>query len=103
MLLSSMGFSLMAMFVKLAGDISAIQKTFIRNVVSMIIGFGFVIYYKERLFGKRENQKYLLLRSTLGAIGVILNFYAIDHLVLSDADMLNKMSPFITIIFAAIR
>src|SRR5690625_4301602 len=35
-------------------------------------------------------------------IGVILNFYAIDHLVLADADMLNKMSPFITIIFAAI-
>jgi len=27
MLLSSMGFSLIAMFVKLAGDISAIQKT----------------------------------------------------------------------------
>src|SRR5690625_926003 len=102
MLLSSMGFSLMAMFVKLAGDISAIQKTLIRNGVSMIIAFGFVMYYKERLFGKKENQKYLLLRSTLGAIGVILNFYAIDHLVLSDADMLNKMSPFITIIFAAI-
>ena len=102
MLLSSMGFSLMAMFVKLSGDISAIQKTLIRNGVSMIIAFGFVIYYKERFFGKKENQKFLLLRSVLGAIGVILNFYAIDHLVLSDADMLNKMSPFITIIFAAI-
>src|SRR5690625_4836563 len=102
MLLSSMGFSLMAMFVKLAGDISAIQKTLIRNGVSMIIAFGFVMYYKERLFGKKENQKYLLLRSALGAAGVLLNFYAIDHLVLSDADMLNKMSPFITIIFAAI-
>lgn len=102
MLLSSMGFSLMAMFVKLSGDVSAIQKTLIRNGVSMIIAFGFVIYYKERFFGKKENQKFLLLRSVLGAIGVILNFYAIDHLVLSDADMLNKMSPFITIIFAAI-
>ena len=77
MLLSSMGFSLMAMFVKLAGDISAIQKTLIRNGVSMIIAFGFVMYYKERLFGKKENQKYLLLRSTLGAIGVILNFFTI--------------------------
>src|SRR5690625_1656212 len=102
MLLSSMGFSLMAMFVKLAGDISVIQKTLIRNGVSMVIALGFLIYYKERFFGKKENQKYLLLRSTLGAIGVILSFYAIDHLVLSDADMLNKMSPFITIIFAAI-
>jgi len=102
MLISSMGFSLMAMFVKLAGDISSIQKTLIRNAVSMVIAFGFVVYYKERLLGKKENQKFLLLRSVLGAAGVILNFYAIDHLVLSDADMLNKMSPFITIIFAAI-
>lgn len=92
----------MAMFVKLSGDISSIQKTLIRNGVSMIIAFGFVIYYKASLFGKMENQKYLLLRSVLGAIGVILSFYAIDHLVLSDADMLNKMSPFVTIIFAAV-
>lgn len=102
LLLSSLGFSMMAMFVKLSGDINTVQKTFLRNVVSMVIAFGFVIYYKESLLGKKENQKYLLLRSTLGLIGVLLNFYAIDHLVLSDADMLNKMSPFITIIFAAI-
>lgn len=102
MLLSALGFSLMAMFVKMSGDISAIQKTLLRNVVSMVIAFGFVVYYKESFFGKRENQKFLLLRSVLGMIGVILNFYAIDHLVLADADMLNKMSPFITIIFAAV-
>src|SRR5699024_2812048 len=92
----------MAMFVKLSGDVHTMQETFFRNAVSMVIAFGFVVYNKERLFGKKENQKYLLLRSTLGLIGVLLNFYAIDHLVLSDADMLNKMSPFITIIFAAI-
>lgn len=102
LLLSALGFSLMAMFVKLSGDVPTVQKTLFRNAVSMVIAFGFVVYYKERFFGKRENQKYLLLRSALGAIGVLLNFYAIDHLVLSDADILNKMSPFITIIFAAI-
>ena len=28
------------------------------------------------------------------------NFYAVDHLVLSDASMLNKMSPFFVIIFS---
>lgn len=102
LLISAMGFSLMAMFVKLSGDIPTVQKTLFRNAVSMVIAFGFVKHYKARLFGKKENQKTLLLRSSLGAVGVLLNFYAIDHLVLSDADMLNKMSPFITIIFAAI-
>src|SRR5690625_3192328 len=93
---------MMSVFVKLSGDVNSIQKTFIRNGVSMIIAACFVMYYKERFIGKKENQKYLFLRSFLGLIGVILSFYAIDHLVLSDADMLNKMSPFITIIFAAI-
>ncbi|MFD1413032.1 DMT family transporter [Oceanobacillus jeddahense] len=102
LLLSALGFSLMAMFVKLSGDVPTIQKTLFRNGVAMIIALGFVLYHRERLFGKKENQKYLLLRSALGMTGVLLNFYAIDHLVLSDADMLNKMSPFITIIFAAI-
>jgi len=93
---------MMSVFVKLSGDVNAIQKTFIRNGVSMVIAAGFVLYYKERFIGKKENQKYLLLRSVLGLIGVILSFYAIDNLVLSDADMLNKMSPFITIMCAAI-
>jgi drug/metabolite transporter (DMT)-like permease len=102
LLLSAFGFSMMAALVKLSGDVPTIQKTFFRNFVSAIIAFGFVKYYGERLFGKRENQKLLLLRSSLGAAGIILFFYAIDHLVLSDADMLNKLSPFLTIIFASI-
>jgi drug/metabolite transporter (DMT)-like permease len=102
LLLSAFGFSMMAALVKLSGDVPTIQKTFFRNFVSAIIAFGFVKYHGERLFGKKENQKILLLRSSLGAAGIILFFYAIDHLVLSDADMLNKLSPFLTIIFASI-
>lgn len=93
---------MMAALVKLSGDVPTIQKTFFRNFVSAIIAFGFVKYHGERLFGKKENQKLLLLRSSLGAAGIVLFFYAIDHLVLSDADMLNKLSPFLTIIFASI-
>ena len=33
-----------------------------------------------------------------GTIGILCNFYAVDHLVLSDASMLNKMSPFFAIL-----
>jgi len=51
-------------------------------------------------FGKKENQKYLLSRSLLGLLGVILSFYAINYLVLSDASMLNKISPFFVTLFA---
>ncbi|MUV07114.1 EamA family transporter [Planococcaceae bacterium Storch 2/2-2] len=102
MIISSMGFAVMTLFVKLSGDLPSIQKTFFRNVISAIIAFFFVMYHKESLFGKRENQKILLWRSIFGTLGIIFLFYAIDHLVLSDADMLNKMSPFLVIIFSAI-
>ncbi|HET7657967.1 MAG TPA: DMT family transporter [Bacillales bacterium] len=102
LLLAAFGFSMMAAFVKLSGDLPAVQKTFFRNLVTMIIAFGFVISHKERLFGKKENQAPLLLRSACGTLGIILFFYAIDHLVLSDADMLNKLSPFLQILFAAV-
>lgn len=101
-LASAFGFSLMTLFVKLSGDVPTLQKTIFRNGVSMIISFFLVLHFKERFLGKKENQPLLLLRSLLGALGIILLFYAIDHLYIADADMLNKMSPFFTILFAAI-
>ncbi|MFG6118701.1 MULTISPECIES: DMT family transporter [Thalassobacillus] len=102
LLISAFGFSVMAAFVKLSGDLPTVQKTWFRNVISVMISFAFVMYYRESLFGKKENQKYLLLRSAMGTLGMVLFFYSIDELVLSDADMLNKLSPFLTIIFSAI-
>ncbi|MBD1371697.1 DMT family transporter [Hazenella sp. IB182357] len=102
LLVSAVGFSLMAVFVKLSGDLPTIQKTLFRNLITALIAFGFILYYKKRFFGRRENQKFLFWRSVLGTLGIIFYFYAIDHLVLSDAEMLNKLSPFLLIIFSAV-
>ncbi len=44
----------------------------------------------------------LLLRSVFGTIGILCNFYAVDHLLVSDASMLNKLSPFFVIIFSSL-
>lgn len=38
----------------------------------------------------------------MGLAGVFGNFYALDKIELSDASMLNKMSPFFALIFSAI-
>lgn len=102
LLVSAYGFAVMGAFVKLSGDLPSVQKTFFRNFVSAIVALGFVLYNRESLFGKKENQHLLLLRSFFGTLGIIGFFYAIDHLVLSDADMLNKLSPFLLIILSAI-
>ena len=41
------------------------------------------------------------MRSLCGTLGLICNFYAIDKLPISDANMLNKLSPFFAIIMSA--
>ncbi len=99
---SAFGFAGMSAFVKLAGELPSFQKTFFRNLVSCIIALIFIIKNKESFFGKKESQKLLILRSTLGTIGIVLNYYSIDRLILSDANMLNKLSPFFVIIFSAL-
>lgn len=101
-IISAFGFAMMSAFVKLSGDLPSFQKTFFRNITSCVIAFILIIINKESFFGKLENQKTLILRSIFGTLGIVFNFYAIDKLVLSDANMLNKLSPFFVIIFSAI-
>jgi drug/metabolite transporter (DMT)-like permease len=100
-IISAFGFAAMSAFVKLSGELPAFEKTFFRNLVSLIITFVIVVKNKEKFFGKRENQKLLIVRSLFGTAGIVFNFYSIDHLILSDANMLNKLSPFFVIIFSA--
>lgn len=99
-IMSAFGFAMMSAFVKLSGDLPSFQKTFFRNVVAALVAFVTILNVKGSFFGKKENQKLLILRSSLGTLGVFFNFYAIDRLVLSDANTLNKLSPFFLIIFS---
>jgi drug/metabolite transporter (DMT)-like permease len=100
MLISAFAFSIMSAMVKLSGDIPIFEKVFFRNLVGLIVAYVMVRNSKTRLLGKRENQRYLFCRSILGLLGVILNFYALRYLVLSDASILNKISPFFVTLFA---
>ncbi|MDK2946747.1 DMT family transporter [Geotoga petraea] len=100
MLISSLAFATMGAFVKLAGDLPTVQKVFSRNFISMLIAGSIVLYNKKPLFGEKKNLKYLLIRSALGTAGMLAYFYSIDHLLLSDSSMLNKLNPFFVSIFA---
>lgn len=101
-ILSAFGFAVMSAFIKLSGDLPNIQKVFFRNLVSAIIALFLIIKHKGSFTGKKENRKILIYRSLFGTIGIIFNYYAIDNLVLSDANMLNKISPFLVVIFCAL-
>lgn len=110
-IISAFCFALMNLFVRLSGDIPSIQKCFFRNFVAVFFAFAILmknahndhgkkIKLSEILKWKKGNLKWLLLRSAVGTAGILGNFYAIDHIALSDASILNKMSPFFVIIFS---
>lgn len=101
-ILSAFFFALMSMFIRLSGDIPSFQKAFFRNFVAMVISVITMIKHHEKPVIKSGNLIYLVMRSICGTVGIICNFYAIDNLNLSDASMLNKMSPFFAIIFSFI-
>lgn len=100
--LSAFGFAVMSAFIKLSGDLPNFQKVFFRNLIAAIIALILIIKNKGSFIGKKENRKTLIYRSIFGTMGVIFNYYAIDKLILSDANMLNKISPFLVVVFCAL-
>lgn len=100
---SAFCFAVMAVFVRLSGDLPTFQKTFFRNFVALF--FALWVLKKEHIPLRPARKKNLLpltVRALAGTLGMIGNFYAIDRMVLSDALMLNKMSPFFAIVFSFI-
>lgn len=97
--LSALCFACMSVCVRMAGDIPTLQKSLFRNLVALAIAW--LMLLRERggfLPADPKNWKYLLARAACGTIGLLCNFYAVDHLLLPDATMLNKMAPFFAVI-----
>lgn len=97
-LMSAFCFAVMNVCVRMAGDLPSVQKSFFRNLIAAV--FALILLLRERQWPKitRRQLPLLILRSVFGTVGILCNFYAVDHLVLSDASMLNKMSPFFAIL-----
>lgn len=97
---SAFFFALMNMFVSLSGDLPVAEKSFFRNLIAFIIAAAAIKKDKVSCKIKKEAILPLFLRSLLGTIGILCNFYALGHLDLADASILNKMSPFFVILFS---
>lgn len=88
-------------FVRLSGDVPSMQKAFFRNVVAAVFSFLIMLKSREPFHPpKNGHWVYLFARAFFGTVGLLCNFYAVDHLNLSDASMLNKMSPFFAILIS---
>lgn len=99
-IVAAFGFSVMSLFVKLSGDLPAFQKAFFRNFIALIFITAMMLREKIGFLPKKSNIPALLGRSLFGTLGLLCNFYALGQLNLSDANMLNKLSPFFAIIFS---
>ena len=101
-LLAAFFFALMNLFVRLSGDLPTLQKCFFRNAVAMLVAGILLARNRQRFRPTRTTAVGLLIRSVAGTVGLICNFYAVDYLSISDASLLNKLSPFFAIIFSAL-
>ena len=99
-LLSAFFFCLMSVFVRLAGDVPTMQKAFFRNIVAAILAAVLLARSKGGFSFQRKNLPDLLLRSSIGTAGILCNFWAVDHLRIADANILNKLSPFFAILMS---
>lgn len=100
--LSALAFALMNVFVRLSGDLPSAEKSLFRNLIAVAVA-GFVIFKNHQdLHYPKKAWPNLILRSAFGTIGILCNFYAVDHLLLADASAIQKLVPFITILASAL-
>lgn len=101
-ILSGIGFSFMSLFVKLSGDLPTLQKSFFRNFITLLVVSVLLLKHKEQLQIPKNNTTWIILvaRALFGTLGLVFQFYAISNINLADASIIQKVSPFIILIFS---
>lgn len=100
--LSGFFFSLMSVGIRFAGDLPSMQKCVFRNAFALIIAAAALC--RSRTPPRCVKGDFWLVtgRAVIGTAGLICNFYANDHMNIADANVLNKLSPFMVLIFSAL-
>lgn len=101
-LIAAFGFSMMTVFLRLAGDLPTYQKAFFRNFVSLLLMTAVLLSKKKSFRLKKGSAVPMFCRAFFGTSGMLCNFYAVDRLVLADANILNKLSPFFAVLFSTV-
>lgn len=99
-ILAAFGFSMMSFFVRLSGDLPTMEKAFFRNFVAVFVSLFMILKSGKSIKIKEGCLPDLLIRSTVGTLGILCNFWAISHMAIADANILNKLSPFAAIIMS---
>jgi drug/metabolite transporter (DMT)-like permease len=99
--MSAFSFSIMAIFVKSTPH-SVLIKAFSRQIISCLFVLIVLIINNYRIFPLKKNRIKLVFRCIFGSVGIYFYFYSIDNMILANASMLTRLSPFFVTIFAFI-
>ncbi|WP_441004539.1 DMT family transporter [Pseudocolwellia agarivorans] len=102
MLLSALGFALMAACVKSVSTygIPVLEIVAARAIVSAFISYVDIKRKKISLWG--NNKPLLIARGTVGAVALIFVYYAVTTLPLAEATVLQYLHPVFTAVLAVI-
>lgn len=100
MLLSALGFSLMAAFVKLASlrGIPLMEIVAARALVSLVLSYGDVRRRGVSVWGHRKGL--LIARAVAGTAALMCLYFAVTQMPLADATILQYLQPMFTAIIA---
>lgn len=100
MLLSAFSFSVMALFVKTVGraGIPVLEIVAARSVVSLLLSYVGIKLQGIAPFG--HCKRLLFARGLVGFIALICVFYAVTHLPLAEATVLQYLHPMFTAVLA---
>ena len=90
----------MTVFVRLSGDVPTMQKAFFRNIVAAFLAAFILKRSGEKFYIPRTSLMDMFLRCSVGTMGILCNFWAVDHMRIADANILNKLSPFFAILMS---
>lgn len=100
---SALSFSVMEIAVKISGSrIPVMEQVFARNFITLFISGFVMIKNREKFFPDKNNIVSIVCRSASGYLGIIAYFYAANNMILADASVLQKTSPFWSSLFAFI-
>ena len=102
MVLSALGFSVMGLFVKAAGEqgIPVIEIVAARSLISLVLSYLAVRRLGVPLFGHQKGL--LLARGAVGFIALICVYYALTHLPFAEATVLQYLHPMFTAVIAIV-
>ncbi len=108
MLLSSLCFAIVNLFVKLLTNPNNLAGVFqeyppyeivlFRSIISLSISLYIIRQQKIPVFG--HNKKWLIIRGIFGATALTLFFYTLQNLPIAVATTVQYLSPIFTVLFA---